>query len=300
MNNRNAGFEYEAFVASLYYAIQKADELTANLRTLSFEQRKRIRNRYGALREFDVYWEYELDGVVKRTVIECKDYKSAIQIEKIDALVGKLGDIDGDLIPVFATKTGYQSGAKKAADNHDVELLIVREQDESDWTAEDGKALVRYINIEMTMHVPSRIHQLEFAIDGDWVKKKTSDLDTSALMHLSAMKNEVFIEDNQHQERYSLQELADRLHPPSGAEYGTIQEKKEFKDAYLVHPTHGKLKMRSFTVDYSAFPPLTQTIEIDGGAALLGVIEYVQKGEKKLVFKDIDLENIVTRRLGKR
>ena len=55
--------------------------------------------------------------------------------------------------------------------------------------------------------------------------------------------------------------------------------------------------MRSFTIDYSTFPPMTERIEIDGAAALLGVIEYVQKGEKKLMFKDRDQEKIVTRKL---
>ena len=253
--------------------------MTANLRTLRFEQRRKIRNRYGVLREFDVYWEYELDGVVQRTVIECKDYKSAIQIDKVDALVGKLGDIEGDFIPVFATKTGFQSGTKKAADHHDVELLIVREQDESDWTSEDGQALVRYIKINVTMSVPSSIHDFKPQIDETWIKQNTS-IDTSEPLHLSAMNNELFIEDKARQERYSLQDLASRLHPPSGAEYGRFQETRKFEDAYFVHPTLGRLKMLSFFVDFSAYPPLTQRTEIDGGAALLGVIEYVQRGGK--------------------
>ena len=294
-NRRNTyreGLEYEAFVASLFHAVHTADDLTANFTTLKLERNKRIRNRYGALREFDVYWEYELDGVVKKTVIECKDYKSAIQIGKMDELVTKIGDIDEDLVPVFATKTRYQSGAKKAADHHEVELLIVREQNDSDWTAEDGMALIRHIHIDVTMCIPAHIHNYKFDIDGDWVKKHVSGIDTSTLVHLSAMNNEVFIEDGE--DRYSLQELAGRL---SGEGYGRVQETREFSNAFLVHPTHGRLKMRSFTIDYSTFPPMTEKIEIDGAAALLGVIEYVQKGEKKLVFKNRDQEKIVTRKL---
>ena len=291
----NAAFQYEAFVGSLYYAVQKAEELTTNLKTLSFERNKRIRNRYGVAREFDIYWEYELDGVVKRTIIECKNYNSAIQIEKMDALVGKLGDMDGDFTPVFATRTGYQSGAKKAADHHHVELLIVREQNESDWTAEDGQALVRYITINITIDVPARIHRFEPHIDRDWMKHNTS-IDTSSTLRLSAMNNEVFIEDGP--ELYSLQEFAGRLHPPGGTAHGRFQETKKLSNAYLVHPDFGRLKMLSFFVDYSTHPPLTNTVEIDGGAALMGVIEYVQRGEKKLVFKDGNLENVVTRRLG--
>ena len=90
----------------------------------------------------------------------------------------------------------------KAADHHEVELLIVREQDDSDWTAEDGQALVRYIHIEVTMSIPSHTHNFEFTIDGDWVKKYIPNLDTSTPIRLSAMNNEVFIEESHNQDRY--------------------------------------------------------------------------------------------------
>lgn len=288
-------FEYEEFVASLFLAVNTVDDLSVNLTTLEFELNKRIRNRYGTLREFDVYWEYELDGVVRKTVIECKNWKSAVEIGKMDELVTKIGDIDQDLIPVFATKSRYQSGAKKAADHHEVELLIVREQNESDWTAEDGKARVRRINIRVIACIPAHIHSYYFVIDGDWVEKHAPHIDTSSLTLMPAMNNEMFIEDGE--DRYSLQELSGRL---SGDDFRRIQETKEFGNAYLVHPAHGKLKIRSYTIDYSTFPPVTDKVEIDGAAALLGVIEYVQRGEKKLVFKNKDRQRIVTRKLSKR
>ena len=57
-------------------------------------------------------------------------------------------------------------------------------------------------------------------------------------------------------------------------------------------------EIHSLEVDYSVGPPLTETMNLDGTAALLGVIEYVQKGVKKLVFRNSDVERIVTRRLG--
>ena len=60
-----AASEYERFVQFMYHAVRQADEEIANLTTLKLEQRKLIRNRYGSLREFDVYWEYEMDGIVR-------------------------------------------------------------------------------------------------------------------------------------------------------------------------------------------------------------------------------------------
>ena len=275
--------EYEMFVAELYYAVMTAESLTTNLETRSFELNKKITNSYGVDREFDVYWEYKLDGVVHNTVIECKNYNTTIPIEKMDALVGKLGDVKKDITPVLATKTGYQSGTIAAADHHKVELLIAREQDLSDWTAEDGKALVRHITIEMNLCPPARIHNFAPTIDGDWVKKHTS-VDISQPLSINELNNEIFIDDRTSQERYSLQDLAGRL--VGGKSVGHFQEHKEFTDAYLETPNNGRLKMISFSVEYSIYPPLRQTIEIDFGDALVGVIEYLQKGEKKLIFKN--------------
>ena len=82
---------------------------------------------------------------------------------------------------------------------------------------------------------------------------------------------------------HPLQELAGRLHPSNGAKDGRFNEKKEFKDAPIVYPKCGRLKMLSLTVDHSTFPPVKQTTEVGGGAALLGVIEYVQRGDKTCV-----------------
>ena len=289
-------FEYEAFVQSLYWAVQEAEKLSTNLTTLSFERNKRIRNRYGADREFDVYWKYELDGIVKQTIIECKNYNSTIKIEKLDALVGKLGDLDGDYTPVFATKTGYQSGAMKAAEHHGVELLVVREQNETDWASEPGTARVKYIEINITLLGETRIHRFHPCLDLNWVKQNTN-IDTRSMVRLEIVDNETFIEDGR--ESYSLKELARRLDPPDRTIHGRFQEEKQLNDnTYLVHPDLGRVKMLSFLVDYTIYPPLTRRLKIDGPSALMGVIEYVQRGEKKLVFKDGNLENVVTRRIG--
>jgi hypothetical protein len=99
-------------------------------------------DRNGIEREFDLYWEYELGGFTYKAIIECKDYNSTIFIKKIDALLGKLHDIP-DLRGIFATKMGYQSGALKKAQENNIDLLIVRKQNNSDWTDEEGAPLIK-------------------------------------------------------------------------------------------------------------------------------------------------------------
>ena len=275
--------EYESFVAELYYAVQTTEQWTTNLKTVSFELNKKIPNSYGVEREFDIYWEYLLDDETHRAVIECKNYTSRIPIDKVDALIGKLAAVEEGITPIFATRTGYQSGAKKAADHHEVELLIAREQDLSDWTAEDGKAVVKHVHINIILSPPAIIHNFSPTVDGDWVKKHT-DIDTSQSFTINEMNNEIFINDESERDRYSIQDLAGRL--VEGKDVGRFQELKKFTNAYIEIPKRGKLKLVSFAVDYSVPPPIRDKVEIDFGDALVGVLEYLQKGEKKLVFKN--------------
>ena len=98
----NNGREYEEFVANLHQALLDAEKLSDQTKTL-VEKNKKITDRCGIEREFDIYWEYELAGFTYKTVIECKDYNSTISIDKIDALIGKTQDIP-DIKPVFARR----------------------------------------------------------------------------------------------------------------------------------------------------------------------------------------------------
>lgn len=59
-------------------------------KNIEIERNKKIKDNYGIVREFDLYWEYELAGVIYKTIIECKDYASRVSIDKIDAFIGKL------------------------------------------------------------------------------------------------------------------------------------------------------------------------------------------------------------------
>ena len=172
---------------------------------------------------------------------------------------------------------------------------MVREQKESDWKPEDGTAFLRYINIEVVMFDVPRIHNLRMMMDEVWIKANRPDIDmTASTMSLSTHNSCIQHSGNIH----SIEEFMNFIHPPESEEYGRFQKEKNFKDGYLLDPIHGRLKVHSLKVDYSVGPPLTQTVDLDGTSALLGVIEYVQKGVKKLVFEKNDVERVVTRRLG--
>tara|TARA_Y100000034_G_scaffold124498_1_gene172758 strand:- start:6186 stop:7073 length:888 start_codon:yes stop_codon:yes gene_type:complete len=279
----NSGRDYEEFVASLQKALFESEKWT-ELRNIQIEKNKKIKDNSGILREFDLYWEYELAGITYKTVIECKDYASKVSIEKIDALLGKIRDIP-DLKPIFATKTGYQSGAKIKAQNNRVELLIVREQKDTDWELEDGTPLIKEVMISMQVISAARIISFTPKIDGNWVKENT-EIDVSNGNFQLNMRNDMtFIEDVGKSEEYSLLALEERLGRGAELDFGERSLTLTFDDAFL-HCGDMKLKMLAADITYFVSKPIDQSIHIDFSKELIGVIEYLGKNSKTAIFKE--------------
>lgn len=276
------GKDYEKFVKSLQQALLDSERFSEQ-KNIKIEINKKIPDNFGIEREFDLYWEYELAGVTYKTVIECKDYASRVSIEKIDALIGKVRDIP-DLKPVFATKTGYQSGAEAKAKANWIDLLIVREQRDDDWEDKDGNSLIREINIEMQVLPCPRITNFRPRIDGKWAKENIN-INTDAQLISSGMNNEIFIEDTTNNDTYSLYDLAYRLDSKADGEYGDLNYAETFQEAYLIN--NGlRLKMLSYEVDFFRQKPIINPINIDFSKELVGVIEYLHKGSSTAIFKD--------------
>ena len=276
------GKDYEIFVKNLQQAILNSEEY-AKQKNIEIELNKKIIDNSGIEREFDLYWEYELAGIEYKTVIECKNYKSKISVDNIDALIGKIKDIP-DLKPVFATKTGYQKGAETKARHNRIVLLIVREQRDEDWQTKDGTPLFREVNIQIICDPCPRITRFNPYIDRSWVEKNT-ELKPENLSNISGTNNEIFIEDLVKSETYSLYDLADRLGVISCDKYGELIHKESFKDAYLVHHDL-RLKMTSYELEYVNSKPISIPLHINFAKELRGIIEYVHKNSSTAIFKD--------------
>lgn len=276
------GKDYEKFVQNLQQALLDSEKFSEQ-KNIKIERNKKITDNSCIEREFDLYWEYELAGVTYKTVIECKDYASRVSIEKIDALIGKVRDIP-DLKPVFATKTGYQSGAEKKAKSNRIDLLIVREQRDDDWEDKDGNPLIREINIHMQIMPCPIITNFRPRIDGKWFKENTN-LNADTQLISSGMNNEIFIEDTVNNDTYSLYDLAYRLDSKANGEYGDLSYTETFHEAYLIN-SNLRLKMLSYEVDFIRRRPITNPLNIDFSKELVGVIEYLHKGSSTAIFKD--------------
>lgn len=73
-------------------------------------------------RQFDVTIRFKKGLHRYLTVIECKEYANPVPVEKVEAFVTKAGDARANLV-VIASSSGFQSGAVRAAERHNVTLL---------------------------------------------------------------------------------------------------------------------------------------------------------------------------------
>lgn len=284
---KNTGKEYEEFVGAIQQSLINAEGMS-HLKNIKVEVNKKIEDRNGILRQFDVYWEFNLGGYDYKTVIECKDYASSVTIDKIDAFIGKAQDIPG-LRLIYATKTGYQSGAQRKADQHKVDLLIIREGVDEDWTAPDGTPLIKIINLNIIAISPPNITSFSPFVDASWLESQP-ELDIEKINNKFSMtlNNEVYICNEVTGVRFSLYDLANSLADKiPDMQYGEGTYSEELHNSYLESDDGDlRVKLRGYKLSYVYHEPAKVTSIIDYSKELLGIVQNYSSGDKQMVFKD--------------
>lgn len=284
---KNTGKEYEEFVGTIQQLLINSENLTP-IKNIKVEVNKKIIDRNEIARQFDVYWEFSIGGVIYKSVIECKDYESPITIDKIDALIGKTADIPG-LRLIYATKTGYQSGARTKAEKHQIDLLIVRETNDSDWVDDDGTPYLKTINLKIVAITQPRIIMFTPIIDKLWLDSQENGFIDKITNGLSRFVNNTVIIDNiSESEKYSIYDLEGMLTTKvSGMTYGRGEHEETLSNAFMELTTIGlRVKIKGYKVSYAYNKPLESVSEIDFSEQIFGIVQNYISGEKKMIFKD--------------
>lgn len=284
---KNTGKEYEEFIGAIQQSLLNAEGMS-HLKNILVEVNKKIEDRNGILRQFDVYWEFNYGGYDYKTVIECKDYASTVTIDKIDAFIGKTQDIPG-LRLIYATKTGYQSGTKKKAEQYKIDLLIIREGIDDDWTTPDGTPLVKSINLNIIAQSPPKITSFYPFIDSSWLKSQSGlNIEDINNNFNNILNNEVFISNQVTGIRYSLYDLANSLADKiPDIKYGNGTYSETLSNSYL-ESANGELKIKiiGYKLNYQYSEPTVSTSVIDYSKELLGIVQNYSSGNKQMIFKD--------------
>lgn len=148
--------------------------------------------------------------------------------------------------------------------------------------SKDGTPLIKTIDITMNLVLPAQITSISSQIDKDWFDTQAEHT-LEELSHLSYDNINTFINDLQTGQRLNLSDFLQRQLDNNIGE--NLKKEFEFNNAYL--ETQGisfKVKKIEFTYDH--FEPIVEKIIIDGSKELKGVIQYLNKETKKIVFND--------------
>lgn len=279
------GKDYEIFVLKLQQALINSDKVFSQ-KNIIIERNVILKDRFDIDREFDLYWEYEFAGVIYKTIIECKDYASRVSVDKIDALIGKLEDFP-DIKPIFATKTGYQSGAEAKAKAHKIDLLVVREQNGKDWLDDEGNELIKEISIEINVISQPRATSIKPYISKEWLLENPS-VNVGAISEINTLDNNISIEYNNTNEIVNLNDALNEMTAKIEG-FGEVILTECFEDAYL-HIDNTKLLLKKMDITYYTPSIIKRIIHINIAHELIGVIEYLHRGTSTAIFKDRIIE----------
>lgn len=279
--SKNTGKQYEKFVQSIQKSLLNADKFIDG-KTINVELDKKLVNNAGVTRQFDVYFEFEAGGHLYRTVIECKDYASAVKAEKIDAFLGKTAGIPG-LNLIYATRTGYQSGAVTIASANNVRLLVIDEAGDEDWVDEDGTPFLRTVHIRGTMRSTPSLTHFSPQIGG---KGLTEEEQQEAMHILNQFPPDWHIEDLDTGERYDMRQLQVKLHhlyPDIAPGEGVHRQK--LKNAHIVMKEGGlRVRLLQYEAQFTKAPDVIMESVVDISEQLLGIVMDITSGKKTRIW----------------
>lgn len=115
------GTELEQLVKAVQMTLKDSPNIT-------IETNVKVKDTNGIKREIDVLVEDFNVLPCYRIAFECKDYKRKLDIQIVDAVVGKFLDIPDISKKIIASTEGYTVSAKKKADKYNIELCTLSKQ----------------------------------------------------------------------------------------------------------------------------------------------------------------------------
>lgn len=119
---KSKGDRLESLIQYVYQELSKFSNKNINI-----ENKYDIVGKSGTTHNIDVYYQFELNGIIHRVIFECKNWKSKVSKDKVLTLKAIIDDIPNSVGVMVAPK-GFQSGAKTFAEHHSIELISGNEQ----------------------------------------------------------------------------------------------------------------------------------------------------------------------------
>lgn len=269
--NKKKGDDYESFVSKIYAAILKAEVAAGKISSIQLEKKKTVACKTGSTAEFDIYWEFAIGEVVFRTAIECKNYNSAISVDRMRDFVYKLRDA-GNVQGIFVAKKGFQKGAIEVAKHEGVKLINLRELGDEDW-----EGYIKTVEIRTHILQPARITKISPRLNQEWAAN--NNIKSGDPADLTDYYTNIIIEDNTGYKK-SFEDIANQEFSKT---HGGPSIWNRLLPGGSIKSSHSIFMIEELTLEYFQPQPTVITNVIDLSMFTLAVLEYVGEAEGKYV-----------------
>lgn len=285
---KNTGRDYELLVMLILKQAQEQDEA----RNLRVEHDVTLQG-VSLTHQIDVYITFDVGGITYATVVQCKDWNSHVKQEQMQTFSQVLTDLPGQPRGVFVTRRGFQSGARKLAEDKGIILYTLREPTEQDWL---DLAIIRRIVFDLTIFVP-RATNPRFVFDDVWwqAECRRLGLQTSETLSLrvDAPEPEVALYDEDKTPRLTLYDLKSAL-PPAGQEVAPQCIIRNFDEPTYIRVDGDpripffRLKSISYEVEVSAHTS-QHIVEAQADDIAAYIMTDVRSGRTRFVDRELRL-----------
>ncbi|MBK6520024.1 MAG: restriction endonuclease [Polyangiaceae bacterium] len=157
---KNTGKPYEALTEQVFTRLLDQHRVCAQV------ERDVVLEGRSTKHQIDVMFEFVVGPASYRTIIQCKDWGSAVKQEQVLAFVSVLQDVPGQPRGIMVSRSGFQEGARRVADHHGIKLYELRDARDEDW---DG--LIRTVQIEGILLAPE-FRSVAFNFDVEWFRER--------------------------------------------------------------------------------------------------------------------------------
>jgi hypothetical protein len=197
-SQQRTGRQYEALSKKVFEGLLKLH----GLENVSIEQNLTVegktRDVTGApvKHAIDVFWQFSFGGITYKTIVECKNWKSAVSKEKVLAFKALLDDIPSQPRGIMISSSRFQSGADKFARTHGIVLFRLREL---------GKLSKSSFVFKRFATIP-RLVNLDIELDYEWAGRFAREHDVAGF-YFSGTRDSLILVDKDYNELGSIPQL---------------------------------------------------------------------------------------------
>jgi hypothetical protein len=156
---KNTGKSFETLTQAVFAQLHSQEGICTDIK-----HDQTLQGKSGTTHQIDVMFTVRLGGIDYLTVVQCKDWGSAVKQEQVFAFKSVLDDLAGQPRGIIVARSGFQHGAREFADHHGIKLYELRPPRDEDW-----KGLIRKFSIEMIIRLP-QFDDIQFDWDDEYNK----------------------------------------------------------------------------------------------------------------------------------